>query len=102
MMWQQKRLNIKRQPPNGRTQTGNWKEKAKKNLVNGGDIVFVLPKLPTILGNNGFDEMQAIKREQKKGIDDDINLTRSKEEIDSGEIPWEIEFFFRGPNQNCF
>ena len=101
-MRQQKRLNIKRQPPNEKTQKGNWKEKAKKNLVHEDDIVFALSKLPTILGNDDFEEKQEIKREQKKGIDDEINLTRLKEEMDSGETPWEIEFYFGGPNQNFF
>ena len=35
-------------------------------------------------------------------MNDEIDLRRLKDEIDSGEIPKEMEFYFGGPNQKFF
>ena len=35
-------------------------------------------------------------------MNNEVDLTRLKDEIDSGDIPKEIEFYFGGPNQNFF
>ena len=52
------------------------REKPKENLVLDGDIVFTLPKLPTILDNYDFEEKQKIKKQQDKEINDEIDFTR--------------------------
>ena len=71
-------------------------------MVPNEDIVFTLHKLPTIVDNDNFGQKQEIKKQEDKAINDEIDLTRLKNEIDSGEIPKEIEFNFGGPNQNFF
>ena len=78
------------------------KEKPKQNLVLDGDIIFTLAKLPIILDNDDFEWKQEMKKQQDKEINDEIDLTRLKYEIDSGEIPKEIEFYFGGPSPIFF
>ena len=63
------------------------KDQPKENLVPDEDIIFTLPKLPGILDNDYFEKKQEIKKQQGKEINDEIDLTRLKDEIDSGEIP---------------
>ena len=60
------------------------KEKPKQNLVLDGDIIFTLAKLPIILDNDDFEWKQEMKKQQDKEINDEIDLTRLKYEIDSG------------------
>ena len=43
-----------------------------------------------------------IKKQQDKEINDEIDLQRLHHEINSREIPKEIEFYFGGLNQNIF
>ena len=43
---------------------------------------------------------QEIKKQQDGEINDETDLQRLNDEINSGEIPKEIEFCFEGPNQN--
>ena len=62
------------------------------------DIVFTLPKLPIILDNDDFEQKQEMKKQQDEEINDEINLTRLKDEIDFGENPKETEFYFGGPS----
>ena len=45
-------------------------------MVPDGDIVFTLPKLPTILDNDNFEEKQKIKKQQDKETNDEIDFTR--------------------------
>ena len=45
---------------------------------------------------------QEIKKQQDKEINDEIDLQRLHHEINSREIPKEIEFYFGGLNQNIF
>ena len=52
------------------------------------DIVFSLPKLSTILDNEDFDKKNNLK--SSKEINDEIDLQRLHDEINSGEIPKEI------------
>ena len=66
------------------------------------DIVFALPKIPKILDNEDFEQKQEIKKQQDDEINDEIDLNRLKNEINAGEIPREIEFYFGGQNYNFF
>ena len=66
------------------------------------DIFFALPKIPQILDNKNFEQKQEIKKQQDNEINDEIELNRLKDEIDSDEIPGEIEFYFRGRNYIFF
>ena len=77
------------------------KEKPKQNLVPDGDIIFTLAKLPIILDNDDFEWKQEMKKQDKE-INDEIDLTRLNYEIDSREIPKEIEFYFGGPSPIFF
>ena len=43
-----------------------------------------------------------IKKQQDKEINDEIDLQRLHHEINSREIPKEIEFYFGGLNENIF
>ena len=45
---------------------------------------------------------QEIKKQQDKEINDEIDLQRLHHEINSREIPKEIEFYFGGLNENIF
>ena len=78
------------------------KEKPKENLVLDEDIVFVLPKIPTILDNNDFETKREIKEQEDKEINDEIGLQRLRDEVNSGHIPSELEFYFGGPNRNFY
>ena len=50
------------------------KGKPKKNLVRDEDIVFTLPKIPTIQDNNDFETKKEIKQQEDKKINDEIDL----------------------------
>ena len=82
------------------------KEKPKEEIVPDENIFFSLPKIPTILDNEDFEIKQEIKKQKDDEINEEIDLTRLKDEIDAGEIPKEIEFYFGGKNYNfllmCF
>ena len=67
-----------------------------ENLMPEDDIVFALPKIPKILDNEDFEQKQEIKKQQDDEINDEIDLNRLKDEINAGEIPREIEFYFGG------
>ena len=56
--------------------------------------------MPTILDNEDFEIKQEIKKQKDDEINEEKDLTRLKDEVDAGEIPKEIEFYFDGKNQN--
>ena len=72
------------------------------------DVVFTLPKLQTILENDESEQRQEIKKQQDKGLNDEIDFKRLKDQIDSGEkitdieLLKDIEFYFGGPSPNFF
>ena len=45
---------------------------------------------------------QEIKKQQDKERNDEIDVQMLHDEINSGEIPKETEFYFGCPNQNYF
>ena len=65
-------------------------------------FILTLPKAPTILDDEDFETKQKIKKQKDDEIQQEIDLTRLKDEIDPGEIPREIEFYFGGENDNFF
>ena len=65
------------------------------------DTISSLPKLTTIMDNKDVGKKrQEIKKQQDGEINDETDLQRLNDEINSGEIPKEIEFCFEEPNQN--
>ena len=78
------------------------KEKPKEGVVPDENIIFSLPKIPKILDNEDFEIKQQIKKQKDDKVNEEIDLTRLKDEIDVGEIPKEIEFYFDGKNYNFF
>ena len=78
------------------------KEKPKEEIVPDENIIFSLPKIPTILDNEDFEIKQEIKKQKDDEINEEIDLTRLKDEIDAGEIPKETEFYFGRKNYNFF
>lgn len=77
------------------------KEQLTENLMPKEDI-FHLPKIPTILDNEDFEQKQKIKKQQDDEIKKEIDLTRLKDELDAGKVLKEIEFCFGGQNCNFF
>ena len=77
------------------------KEQLTENLMPKEDI-FHLPKIPTILDNEDFEQKQKIKKQQDDEIKKEIDLTRLKDELDAGKVLKEIEFYFGGQNCNFF
>ena len=63
------------------------KEKPKEEFVPDENIVFSLPKIPTIFDNEDLELKQEIKNQKDDEINEEIDLTRLKDEIDGGEIP---------------
>ena len=61
-----------------------------------------MPKIPTILDNEGFEIKQKIEKQKDDDTNEEIDLARLKDEIDTGEIHKEIEFYFGGKNYNFF
>lgn len=47
-------------------------------------------------------KQQEIKKQQDKERNDEIDVQMLHDEINSGEIPKETEFYFGCPNQNYF
>ena len=78
------------------------KEKPREEIVPDENIIFTLPKAPTILDDKDFQIKQEIKKQRDDEINEEINLTRLKYQIDAGEIPREIEFYFGGENCSFF
>ena len=78
------------------------KEKPKEEIVSDKNIIFTLPKAPTILDDEDFETKQEIKKQKDDGRQQEIDLTRLKVEIDAGKILGEIEFYFGGENDNFF
>ena len=68
------------------------KEKLKEEIVPDENIISSLPKIPTILDNEDFEIKQEL-RKQKDEINEEIDLTRLKDEID---------FYFGRENDNFF
>ena len=77
------------------------KEKLKEEIVPDENIISSLPKIPTILDNEDFEIKQEL-RKQKDEINEEIDLTRLKDEIDAGEILKESDFYFGRENDNFF
>ena len=78
------------------------KEKQKEEIVPDKDIIFSLPKIPTILDKEDCEIKQEIKKQKDDEINQEINLVRLKDETDVGEIPKEIELYFGGENYSFF
>ena len=78
------------------------KEKPKEEIVPDENIIFSLQKIPAILDNEDFEIKQEIKKQKDDEINEEIDLTRLKDEINAGEILKEIEFYFAGKNCNFF
>ena len=78
------------------------KEKPKENIVPDEEIVFTLPKIPTFLNNDNFEVKKQTTEQENKERDDGINIQKIQDEIDSGNIPSEYEFYFGCPNRNFF
>ena len=78
------------------------KGKPKEEIFPNENIIFSLPKIPTILDNEDFEIKQEIKKQKDDEINGEIDLAKLKDEIDAGEIPKEIEFYFSGKNYNFF
>ena len=78
------------------------KEKPKEEIVLDKNIIFSLPKIPTILGNKYFEMKKEIKKQKDDKINEETDLTILKDEIDVREIPKEIELYFEGENSNFF
>ena len=72
------------------------KEKPKEEIVPDGNIIFSLPKIPTILDNEDFEIKQEIKNQKGGEINKEIDLTRPKDEIDTGKIPPKLDFTLEG------
>ena len=77
------------------------KEKLKEEIVPDENIISSLPKIPTVLDNEDFEIKQEL-RKQKDEINEEIDLTRLKDEIDAGEILKESDFYFGRENDNFF
>ena len=78
------------------------KEEPKEEIIPDENIIFTLPKAPTVLDDEGFETKQEIKIQKDEKMQQEIDLTRLKDEIDAGEVPGEIEFYFQGENNNFF
>ena len=74
----------------------------KENLAPEEDIIFHLPKIPTILDNEDFEQKQEMKKQQDDEIKEEIDLTMLKDELNAGQVPKEIKFYFGGQNYNFF
>ena len=77
------------------------KEKPKEETVPDENIIFSLPKTPTILDYEDF-EIKQIKTQKDNQINEEIDLTKFKDEIDAGEISKELEFYFGRKNYKFF
>ena len=78
------------------------KAKPKEEIISDENIIFSLPKIPAFLDNEDFEIKQDIKKQKDDDINEEIDLTRLKDEIDTGEIHKEIEFYFGRKNYNFF
>ena len=80
----------------------SWKRKTKGRKFPWRKYYFILPKIPTILDNEDFEIKQEIKKQKDHEINEEIVLTRLKDEIDAREVPKEIEFYFCWKSSNFF
>ena len=55
-----------------------------------------------ILDNDDFETKIEIKEQEDKEINDEIDLQRLRDEINSELTPLELELYFGGPNRNFF
>ena len=78
------------------------KENPKEEIVHDQNIIFSLPKIPTILDNEDFEIKQEIKKQKDDETIEETDLIRLKYEIGTGEIPKEIEFYSGRENYNFF
>ena len=60
------------------------KEKQKEEIFPDGNIIFTLPKAPIILDDEDFQIKQEIKKQKDDKLNEEIDLTRLKDEIDRG------------------
>ena len=65
-------------------------------------LFFLCPSYQQFLKIKIFKKKKEIKKQQDKEINDEIDLQRLHHEINSREIPKEIEFYFGGLNENIF
>ena len=72
------------------------KEKQKEEIVPDKDIIFSLPKIPTILDKEDCEIKQEIKKQKDDEINQEINLVRLKDETDVGESPKKLNFILEG------
>ena len=78
------------------------KENPKEEIVHDQNIIFSLPKKPTVLDNEDFERKQEIKKQKDDETVEEIDLITLKYEIGTGEIPKEIEFYSGRENYNFF
>ena len=78
------------------------KEEPKEEIVPDEDISFTLPKISTTLDDQIFEKEQEKRREEEEQIKPEIGLQKLKDELDAGEVPKELEFYFGGLNKNFF
>ena len=76
------------------------KKNPKEEIAPDENIIFSLPKIPTILDNEEFEIKREIKKQKDNEINEEIDLTRIKDGVDAEEIPPKIEFYFGGENYN--
>ena len=76
------------------------KKNPKEEIAPDENIIFSLPKIPTILDNEEFEIKREIKKQKDNEINEEIDLTRIKDGVDAGEILPKIEFYFGGENYN--
>ena len=75
------------------------KEKPKENIVLDDDIVFSLPKIPTILDNDDFKVRKQTTEQVNKETGNEINIHKIQDEINSGNVSSENEIYFGGPSR---
>ena len=78
------------------------KETQKEEIVPDEDISFTLPKISTISDDWIFGKEQEKKREEEEQIKSEIDLQKLEDELDAGEVPKKLEFYFGGLNKKIF
>ena len=74
------------------------KEKPKEEIVPDENIIFTLPKAPTILDDKDFETKQEIKKHKYDEIQQQIDLTRLKDEIAREKFLGKLNFTLEGKN----
>ena len=72
------------------------KEKQKEEIFPDENIIFTLPKAPIILDDEDFQIKQEIKKQKDDKINEEIDLTRLKDEIDAEISLGKLNFTLEG------